>query len=63
MKQNVSWREPPNLKVDGCFYSGIVSGEPGSVVAVSLCEGIVSILYFALKIIVLFGVHVVTNFS
>ncbi|KAF0772251.1 A disintegrin and metalloproteinase with thrombospondin motifs 9-like [Aphis craccivora] len=40
MKQNESWREPPNVKVNGCFYSGNVSGEPGSVVAVSLCDGI-----------------------
>lgn len=42
MKQDESWREPPNVKVNGCFYSGNVSGEPGSVVVVSLCDGIVS---------------------
>ncbi|XP_050424208.1 A disintegrin and metalloproteinase with thrombospondin motifs 9-like isoform X2 [Adelges cooleyi] len=39
MKQNTSWRESPNIKVDGCFYSGNVSGESGSIVAVSLCDG------------------------
>jgi len=44
MKQNTSWRELPNVKVDGCFYSGNVSGEAGSIVTVSLCDGIVSIL-------------------
>lgn len=44
LKQNVSWREPPNVKVDGCFYSGNVFGEPSSIVTVSLCDGIVSIL-------------------
>lgn len=51
MKQNESWREPPNVKVNGCFYSGNVSGEPGSVVAVSLCDGIVStnLFYFRLN--------------
>lgn len=45
MKQNASWREPPNVKVNGCFYSGNVSGEPDSVVSVSLCDGIVSTKY------------------
>lgn len=40
--QNMSWREPPNVKVNGCFYSGNVSGEPDSIVSVSLCDGIVS---------------------
>ncbi|VVC45349.1 Peptidase M12B, ADAM-TS,Metallopeptidase, catalytic domain,ADAM-TS Spacer 1,Peptidase M12B, partial [Cinara cedri] len=40
LKQNSSWREPPNVKVNGCFYSGNVSNEPGSIVAVSLCGGI-----------------------
>ncbi|XP_050542210.1 A disintegrin and metalloproteinase with thrombospondin motifs 20-like isoform X1 [Daktulosphaira vitifoliae] len=39
MKLNESWREPPNVKVDGCFYSGNVSGELGSIVTVSLCDG------------------------
>lgn len=48
MKQNVTWREPPKVKVDGCFYSGNVLGEPGSAVTVSLCNGIVSILLFEL---------------
>lgn len=41
----MSWREPPNVKVDGCFYSGNVFDEPSSVVTVSLCDGIVSILF------------------
>lgn len=40
VKHNETWREPPNVKVNGCFYSGNVSGEPDSVVSVSLCDGI-----------------------
>jgi hypothetical protein len=44
MKQNITWRESPKVKVDGCFYSGNVIGEPSSAVTVSLCNGIVSIL-------------------
>lgn len=51
MKQNVTWREPPKVKVDGCFYSGNVLGEPGSAVTVSLCNGIVSILLFYLIVL------------
>ncbi|XP_025423198.1 A disintegrin and metalloproteinase with thrombospondin motifs 9-like isoform X2 [Sipha flava] len=40
MKQNITWRESPKVKVDGCFYSGNVIGEPSSAVTVSLCNGI-----------------------
>lgn len=46
MKQNITWRESPKVKVDGCFYSGNVLGEPSSAVTVSLCSGIVSSLLF-----------------
>lgn len=45
LKHNLSWREPPNVKVNGCFYSGNVSDEPGSIVTVSLCGGIVSTFF------------------
>lgn len=39
---NATRNEHPGLRPDGCFYTGKVSGDPVSSVAVSLCHGMVS---------------------
>jgi hypothetical protein len=42
---NMTIRERPGLRPNGCFYTGTVRGDPHSTVAVSLCHGMVSIVF------------------
>lgn len=35
--------EEPNLRAEGCFYTGTVRGDPHSAVSVNLCHGMVSL--------------------
>ncbi|KAJ9580773.1 hypothetical protein L9F63_024049, partial [Diploptera punctata] len=39
---NMTIREHPGFRTNGCFYTGSVRGDPHSTVAVSLCHGMVS---------------------
>jgi hypothetical protein len=43
--KNVTIRERPGLRPNGCFYTGTVRGDPHSTVAVSLCHGMVSTVF------------------
>ncbi|XP_073974376.1 ADAM metallopeptidase with thrombospondin type 1 motif A isoform X2 [Rhodnius prolixus] len=37
--ENMSMLEEPNLRAEGCFYTGTVRGDPHSAVSVNLCHG------------------------